>query len=353
MPPDAAIPPDLEQWGPGCPPTVGIVGAGVMASSLAAIVGRTARVVMVCRSAEAAAAISARGVRTSGLIEAEARPVVVRSIPELRSVGGVSILFVATKTNAIPEVAAALRPVLGEIGDRPAAPFVVSYQNGIEPGRQLIEVLGDDRVLRMVLNFGGISREIGHAEVTLNSLPHYIGCLNTLYKPVCHKVAELLTAAGFETSFDPQIERRVWTKGLINAAMNPVAALVNANVGQVLDSPAEQIVDALLREGLTVAWAQGLAQLGLDDSFLATARALLEEARTHTPSMVQDIRAGRPSEVGQLNRQIVEHAARLGVPVPTHRVILSLIETFDWKVYQQQPEGAPAQSRPSSPLGPL
>jgi 2-dehydropantoate 2-reductase len=317
---------------------IGIVGAGVMGASLAAISGRTAPVVMVCRSAAAAEELAQRGVRTTGLIESDARPAIVRAIPDLRALGGVSVLFIATKTCAIPEVAAALRPVLTEIGDRPGPPFIVSYQNGIEPGRQLIEMLGQEcrgRVLRMVLNFGGEPRGTGQTHITLNQAPHAIGCLDPLHEHACRQIAALLTRAGLQTCFDPQIERRVWTKGIINAAMNPVAALVNAQVGQVLDSPANQIVESLLREGLAVALAHGLGDLGMDEAVLVTARHILEHARAHTPSMVQDIRAGRLSEIGQLNRQIVAHAERLGVSVPTHRTILALIETFDWKHYRQ------------------
>lgn len=316
------------------PRSIGIVGAGVMGTSLAAIVGRIAPVVMVCRNPAARAAFQSTGVRTTGMIDAAAKPQAVASIPQLEAGGGVSVLFVATKTNAIPEVAAALRPVHHRIGDQGAAPFVVSYQNGIEPGRQLIEMLSDDRVLRMVLNLGARPGPTpGEVEITMNQPPHFIGWLNPEHVPACRQIAALLTAGGLETHLDDQIEQRVWAKGVINAAMNPVAALLDLQVGQVLDSPSAGLVESLLREGQAVAQARGI---DLGPAFLQQAQTLLNRARPHTPSMVQDIRAGRQSEVGQLNRQIVEHAGRLGVNVPTHRLILSLIETFDWKVYNRR-----------------
>jgi 2-dehydropantoate 2-reductase len=239
-------------------------------------------------------------------------------------------------------VAAELRPVLHAIGDQPGDPFIVSYQNGIEPGRQLIEMLGDRRVLRMVLTFGGRARDHGHIDVTLNQPPHSIGCLHPEHADVCRALAAFLTRANFATRFEEDIERPVWAKGIINAAMNPVAALLDMQVGQVLDSPSEGIVNALMREGLAVATARGIH---LDQGFLHYGREVLERGRRHTPSMVQDIRAGRPSEVGQLNRQIVEHGRRLGVPTPTHDVILALIEGFDWKLYRRD-TNIPLEDRP-------
>ena len=73
----------------------------------------------------------------------------------------------------------------------------------------------------------------------------------------------------------------------------------------------------------------------LKEDYIAQAHAMLDSADNHLPSMVEDIRAGRESEIGQLNRQIIDHANRLGIAVPTHEIVDALIETFDWKVYQR------------------
>ena len=310
---------------------IGVVGAGAMGSSLASMLGQVVTTIMVCRSSHRASHIVRDGVKTIGLIEAFARPIVVQSIADLMRMGGVSVVFIATKTTAIPSVAAELKPWLGKIGDRPSGLLVVSFQNGIEPGRELIELLGYPRVLRMVVNFGAILRETdGVARVTINLPPNFIGSLDPAYLPACHRIAKLLCMAGFDTVVEPHIETQVWKEGILNAATNPVCALVNSWVGQVLDSPARMIVDRLLKEGLLVAEARGLK---LGDDFIAEAYRFLESARDHTPSMVEDIRQGSKSEVGQLNRQIVEHARKLALWVPTHEIIDALIETFDFKAY--------------------
>lgn len=312
-----------------------IIGAGAMGASLAAMLGRIVPVVLVDHNAERAAQVFRDGVRTEGLIEAAARPIVVRDLQDLPRVGGASALFVATKTNAIPEVAAALRPLLPAIAQQPAGVFVVSFQNGIEPGRQLIEMLGDDRVLRMVLSLGAVlDDDTGAVRVTLNRPPHAIGTLRPEYVPVCRRVAEVLTRGGLETAYDDRIELRVWEKGIVNAAMNPVAALVNSSVGEVLEAPAGAIVRALLNEAVRVARAEGV---DLPEDYIDRALRLYDLARDHVPSMVDDMRRGRATEIGQLNRQVIDHARRLDIPVPTHEVIDALVETFDWKVYQSAP----------------
>ncbi|MEQ9617204.1 MAG: ketopantoate reductase family protein [Phycisphaerales bacterium] len=309
-----------------------VIGAGSMGTLIAAVLGRVMPVVLVCRREERAAQLFKWGARVEGLIEAASRPILVRSLDELANAGGASLVVVATKTTAIPSVATDLKRVMGSICDDPGGPHVISFQNGIDPGRELMARLGHARVLRMVLSLGAtLSGDQRCVHVSLNQPPHDIGSVDPGLRPVCESIAALLTEGGLETAYAEDIEAAVWRKGLVNAAMNPVAALVNCTVGQVLDSPSEIIVRKLLQEGIAVAEAEGIT---LPAGYAERAMRLMDLARDHVPSMVEDIRGGRESEIGQLNRQIIEHGARLGVPTRTHETIDALIETFDWKVYR-------------------
>lgn len=304
-----------------------------MGSSLASIIGNRLPVVMVCRNPDRAAQILRCGVSTTGAIESRCEPIVVRRLSDLAKIGGVSALFVATKTTAIPDVARELKPLLPDISDQPGTPYIVSYQNGIEPGRQLVDLIGSDRVLRMVLTMGATVHPSGErVEITFNKPPHAIGSPMPEHAHASECIASILTEAGLDTQHDQQIELRVWEKAVINAATNPVAALINSAVDELYRSPARAITDRLLEEGVLVARAAGHA---LEEDYIARAHALLSSANNHLPSMVEDIRSGRESEIGQLNRQIIEHAKRVGVEVPTHEIIDWLIETFDWKVYRR------------------
>lgn len=311
---------------------VGVIGAGAMGTTLAGVLGRRVPVVMVCRNPARAETLFRIGARVRGSMECESRPIVVGRIEDLSRVGGVSAIFVATKTTAIDEVAKEMAPLMRTLGDQPGAPYIISFQNGIEPGRRLMERLGDPRVLRMVLNFGARLDRDGAVETTLSTPPHLIGRQDRTYASVCDSLANTLTECGFETRAVDDVEPYVWKKGIVNASMNPVAALTDASVGEALDSPARVIVERLLAEGVSVARAEGI-DLGEDP--IPRMMSVLESARPHTPSMVEDIRAGRPSEVGQLNRQIVEHARRVGVEAPTHELVTALIDAFDWRVFHR------------------
>lgn len=310
--------------------SVGVVGCGPMGLSLAAMLGREVPVTVVARRSSVRDAIRSQGIRLAGAVEADSRPGVAARIAELGGIAGLSAIFVATKTASIDDVAVELAPVLRGFGPGSGSPLVVSFQNGIEPGRRLIERLRSPRVLRMVLNYSARCDDDGAVRIMHNRSPHFIGSLFPDHRAACRRLADVLTCCGLETRMVESIEPYVWMKGLVNAAVNPVAALINATVGEVLELPSREIVSRLLDEGLAVARAEGI---DLGDDARDSLWAAIESARAHVPSMVSDIRSGRPSEVGQLNRQVIAHAARAGVPVPSHELITALIDAFDWRVF--------------------
>lgn len=321
---------------------VGVIGAGAMGLSLAAALGASGPVTLVCRDPALADRIRRQGATVRGLGSAHAEPDIAPSIASLADRGAVHAVFVATKTSAIEQVARELRPVLHGLGPGGATPFVVSFQNGIESGRQLMESLGDPRVLRMVLNYGARIAPDGAVEVTMTRPPHRIGRLDPAHTAACVALASRMSAGGLDAVVADDIEPFVWAKGIVNAAVNPVAALTDNSVGETLDSPARSVVESLLDEGMAVARAEGIdLGMGARDRLWS----MIESARPHTPSMVEDIREGRPSEVGQLNRQVIAHAERVGVETPSHRVVTALIDAFDWRVFRRK---APLASRASA-----
>jgi 2-dehydropantoate 2-reductase len=315
-------------------PRIGIIGAGAMGSSLAAITSRFAPTVLVCRNPKRAGQIFKNGIRCTGALELQANPIIVSSAAQLSEVGGVKYLFIAVKTTAIEQVCEELEPLRDSIVQPGFGEVkLISYQNGIDPGLSIMNHLDTSDVMRMVLKYGAVlDEQSGDVEITMLNSPHYIGCLDESLSGDCRYLSENLTKVGFETQYIESINSAVWSKALINAAINPLCALVNADIGSVLESPSRELFVRMLDEGSEVARAEGI---DLGAGFCQRAIELVSKSAHHLPSMVDDIQNGRPSEVGQLNRQIVNRARALGVDAPTHEVIDALIETFDWRIYHR------------------
>jgi len=306
---------------------IAIVGAGPMGVSLAAITSSHVPTVLVVRDPERAERIRSEGVSLGGALSGHGRPTVVSSIDDLADIHPIDLVFIATKTTAIPEVCKALRPHLGDL------PYLVSYQNGIEPGRTIMQALGTPRVVRMVLRYGavfdGSGSDLGplRARVTLHAPPHFVGGEGDALDVARH-LAHAIDAMGLPMQFTEDIEREAWRKGIENAAGNPVAALLQAPLGDLIESPARALIERLLDEGVAVARAAGI---DVEASFGEAVLRTMAGGRGHLPSMADDVRMGRLTEITQLNEQIVRRGRTLGVATPTHDAVLDLISAFDWR----------------------
>jgi 2-dehydropantoate 2-reductase len=296
-----------------------------MGLSLAAATAQSVPTLLVVRNPHTVERLWGNGIEVRGALKMKASPVLIRSIGEIGQFPDVDAIFIATKTTEISSVCAELKPVLAPHS------FVISYQNGLEPGREIIQQLGSEKVLRCVLNYGAQFAPDNPAVVELpfNNAPHAIGTLHTEYRPVCENVAAMLTRGGLITKFMEDLERLVWEKGIKNAAFNPVCALVHLDMATVTQSPARPLMERLLTEGLAVAAKYGYT---FEADFVTKWLARHAESAHHMPSMVHDVDTGHRTEITQLNTQIIAKGKAVGVSVATHEAIVELIETLDWKI---------------------
>ncbi len=106
-----------------------------------------------------------------------------------------------------------------------------------------------------------------------------------------------------------------------------MAALTGLTMGQ-LEARAEvrELVGELVAEGRAVAGALGIT---LDGDPMELIDDAARHAAGHQPSMLQDVLARRPTEIGVLNEGIVRHARETGVPVPAHQAVTALIHGLE------------------------
>jgi 2-dehydropantoate 2-reductase len=127
-------------------------------------------------------------------------------------------------------------------------------------------------------------------------------------------IAALFVRAGLRTERRADFATAVWTKAIANAAINPTTALAGVPNGALASDPllrAEAL--ALAHEAALVARAEGIV---LERSPEATVLTVVEASATNRSSMLQDLEAGRPTEIDALVGAIVRRAERAGIAVP-------------------------------------
>ena len=303
---------------------VGVIGAGPIGSTLAAHLISAGHQVTLCEINSALRdALRSGGITVTGARELSvAVESVAASIDELAEEPP-ELLFVAVKAQVLPLVSSSIREFAGP------EMSVVSWQNGIDTERVLSDYIPPGQVIRAVINHGVSFREPGEVEMSFDHPPHYVQEVDPVGRPRAESVAELLTAAGFETTRSDHLEVAVWKKGVLNAALNALCALTGMNMKEAWnDSYASWLAKEILREGVQVARGN---EVFLGHRFYRWALDYLREAGGHKPSMLLDREAGRRTEIDFINGKIVEYGEIAGIPTPFNRAMVSLVKAVEKK----------------------
>jgi 2-dehydropantoate 2-reductase len=138
-------------------------------------------------------------------------------------------------------------------------------------------------------------------------------------------LADTCTRAGMPTHALADARGAQWRKLIFNAASNPIAALTGRTHGQVAEPPTRELALAVMAEGRAVSDAQGIV-LDRSPEELFDHAARKDVAYGHRPSMLQDVEAGRETEIDFLNGAIVAFGERYGVDAPLNRALTQLIK---------------------------
>ena len=226
-------------------------------------------------------------------------------------IGPVDLVLVAVKTWQIPEVAAAMGPLLGE------RTVVLPFLNGVEASDELAAVVGSARVL------GGLSKVFSKIEapgVIHHFTPNVFVAFGELDGTDSNRVRALLdmfSAAGVDAEISPVIRVELWKKLLLVSSWAGLGALARSPMGVMREQPETRaLIGRSMDEGLAVARAAGHAvDAAYKDEMWAFYGAMPAGA---TASMQRDVMDGRPSELDAWNGAICRFGVRAGVETPVH-----------------------------------
>jgi len=295
---------------------IGIVGAGALGALFGQRLAAGNEVVLLERKREVVEAVREHGLRVDG----ESRA--ARATSEPRELYGVQALFVFVRAT---DTLRALRPFAAELSPATA---IVSLQNG----------LGNEEAIKTSLG-GTISLVIGATtESALTVGPadvRRIGDGTTVLgsagasPEVVNRVVRLLTEAGFRASAAYDIRPHLWGKLIANAAINPVAALLDRPNGVVLTNEhAGDVARSLAQEAATVANAMRIP-LPFTDPW-SYVRTIVEQTAELDNSMLYDLRAGVPTEVDFINGAVAAAGRRAAVPTPYNETLAALVKAREF-----------------------
>lgn len=136
---------------------------------------------------------------------------------------------------------------------------------------------------------------------------------------------EFLSAAGFQAAASENIRADIWDKLIINCVVNPVTALLDIRNGRLLEERAcMELMRSLYDEAEAVAAAAGY---GRPEG--VRWQRLIEVCRStagNRSSMLQDLSAGRVTELEWLTGSLLREAERAAIKLPFHHTLYRLIQ---------------------------
>jgi len=267
---------------------------------------------VLCRRDEHARALRKEGLRVTGKADFTAWLDATADPGELPAV---DLAIVATKATELDAAAARLE-------DRIPEATVMTVQNGLG-AEEIVRRHGDWRLLSAVTFMSGTRHSDTHVEYVLDT-ETWLGPYGDTPHELAEEAARLLVSSGLEARAFADLRPAQWSKLIFNATVNGVAALTDLpHDFHFAEGDLGELVHALVDEGKRVAGAAGI-ELHDDPwemNVLATRRG-----SAHHPSMLEDVRAGRPTEVELINGALVREGERLAVPTPLHEALYALVK---------------------------
>jgi len=303
---------------------IAILGAGAMGSLFGGLLAEAGQAVTLIDINEAhLGAIREGGLRLetdSGQRRVTSmkvgRPGEVTEAPDL--------LVVFTKTLHTTAALDGVRSLIGPMTQ------VLSLQNGLGNVEAIGAFVPKERTLIGVTTWPADLVGPGHVH------SHGQGAIRLMsadgvQRPAVAEVVAALSAAGLRCEADATVWAAIWEKVAFNAALNSLCAVTGCSVDQLgAVDDGTSMAFAIVSEVVAVARALGI------EANAAKCQANVSHAIAthagHKPSMLQDMLAGRRTEVESINGAVVSRAKTLGLAVPHTQVLLGLVRLKEQQI---------------------
>jgi len=311
-----------------------IYGAGSLGTVLGAFITKNGgEIDLINRNRAHVEALKQNGAKIIGTVE---MTVPVKAFTPDEMTGKYDVILLMTKQLHNAEVVAMLKDFLAEDG------VMVTLQNGLpEPG--IAEIVGANRTMGCTVEWGATLSAPGECTLTSDpdSLSFHMGKMEGISDGQYAMVKELLEKMCPVHEEDNLLGAR-WSKLLINATFSGLGTVVGGRFGDVSENAdarkvaircMKEVIDVGHAAGITFAPVQGkdITKLFYYKGNVKRAIATLlipiamKKHRAIEPSMLQDIRHGKPCEVDAINGVVCDWGKKCGVPTPINDRIAEVI----------------------------
>ena len=244
----------------------------------------------------------------------------VRASSEPGKVGPVDLIVNFVKCYHTEAAINAARPMLG------ADTAILSLQNGWGNADRIAAIVGEPRVM-VGLTYHSATL-LGPGRVKHTGIgPTHAGELNGEMSARLGTATAAFRKAGIDVTSSATIIEEVWKKLALNVCSLPTAALLRFTADELNKHEGTRaLMRGLLAELVAVARPQGIA-IDEEERWQAIG-GVLDRAVGGRASMLQDVEAGRQTEIDVINGAIVAAGDRLGIDTPLNDSMVWMVKSL-------------------------
>jgi 2-dehydropantoate 2-reductase len=287
---------------------VQIMGAGAIGSLFGALIQLSGFKVYFVSRGKQLEALKSRGLTLKGIIKAHLR---VNAESKPRNADLTIIAVKAYDTKRAAEILSEVEPGI-----------TLTIQNGVGNVEVLSKFL--DRVVGGVTTYGanlvapGIVNYAGEGMVFVGN--------DGFISDDARFVGEVLRAARVNCELVSDISFRIWSKAIVNSAINPITAICGVKNGKIIEiEELWEIASSVVEEGVSVLRKMGMT----GEDLLNVVKDVVIKTSENRSSMLQDIENKKRTEIDFINGKIVEKAEELGLEANSNRILVNLIKGLE------------------------
>lgn len=238
------------------------------------------------------------------------------------------LVIIAVKGYDLPQ---AIQDIRNQVGENT---LILSVLNGVESEKQVAEVYGADHVLYSYMRISVVMKD-GKTNFDPDKGSIHFGDLKNnpdSLSPRVLAVKELFDACGIGYKIDEDMERGLWFKFMCNVGENMTCAMFGVPFGAFQKSAdANYFRTAAMWEVIRVAnkLGVGIGQSDIDRQEHSIGRI----PYNNKPSTLQDLEAGKRTEVDMFAGTVVRLGKEVGVETPVCEMFLHGIHLIEDRLF--------------------
>jgi 2-dehydropantoate 2-reductase len=310
-----------------------IYGGGAVGLGIASCLLKAGQSVKILARPETVQRLEHEGLFRTGIFgDAWAAPDLFQTISSLDGLTQEEVLdYVLVATKSFDS-----EPAARDLADHPHlladGGVIVLFQNGWGNAEIFARHFDPGIVYNARVITGFTRPQPNHVEVTVHADLIRVGSLRSLdIKPV-RPLCEAISAGDIPCRPTAEIAKALWAKMLFNCALNGLGAVFGVTYGTLGESPhTRAIMDAIIGEIFDVMHAAGYStHWPTAEDYLA--RFYADEVQLtarHYPSTLQDLRAGKRTEIDAMNGAVVRLGVAHAVPAPVNAAVYHMIKFLE------------------------